>query len=495
MGCRRGEDFMPVESVTPQMEHESFSREELQEQVHRISQSRVLLHSQTLQRLLQYLAVKSIEAPGAELKEYTIGVEALGRRPSFDPKDDTIVRVQIHRLRQKLEEYYAAEGIHDPILITIPKGCYLPTFEAQRTSAPPPAQITALPTNVLAGEAESMNAVDIAPALKLESRQSFRGWARAGIQTLLLAAICLLVGWTLGRRSDQATHSASPSAVAKLDTAKAFWTNFLGNDSTPIIAFADAVFLLDNSNDLFRYRQGAIDDRGAPVDPDLALRYASNPSLVGKAGKLYFDNGYTGTGDLKAVAAMVRFLTRMGVTPTVKSSRDLTTEDLKEHSVIVVGSPFQNIATAQLAPSSDLVFNNPDPRHEVWSGKILNLRPRPGESATYETERDPVTQIVKADYCLISIQPGIVPGRHIALLGGLDTTGNEGGALFATSPSGVEAILGSPALSARKGASDQLPLFQALLRVSLAKGSEVLSSSLVTVHLSSAKNKEAPTAP
>ena len=64
------------------------------------------------------------------LKEYTIGVEAFGRKQDFDPKTDTIVRVQIHRLRQKLKEYYDAEGSRDPILIEIPKGHYLPSFES-----------------------------------------------------------------------------------------------------------------------------------------------------------------------------------------------------------------------------------------------------------------------------------------------------------------------------------------------------------------------------
>ena len=71
------------------------------------------------------------------LKEYTIGVEAFGRKPDFDPKTDTIVRVQTHRLRQKLKEYYGQEGLHDPILIEIPKGHYCPIFRVREDSRTP----------------------------------------------------------------------------------------------------------------------------------------------------------------------------------------------------------------------------------------------------------------------------------------------------------------------------------------------------------------------
>jgi hypothetical protein len=82
-----------------------------------------------LQQLLRYLAQKAFDPSTETLKEYTIGVEAMSRPLDFDPKADPIVRVQIHRLRQKLKEYYDANGLHDRIVIEIPKGQYLPIFE------------------------------------------------------------------------------------------------------------------------------------------------------------------------------------------------------------------------------------------------------------------------------------------------------------------------------------------------------------------------------
>ena len=92
-----------------------------------------------LQQLLQFLATKAFDHGSDSLKEYTIGVEALSRPQDFDPKTDTIVRVQIHRLRQKLKEYYDSDGSRDPILIDIPKGHYLPSFETVAVPDPVPA--------------------------------------------------------------------------------------------------------------------------------------------------------------------------------------------------------------------------------------------------------------------------------------------------------------------------------------------------------------------
>jgi hypothetical protein len=487
---------MTIQSVASPT-REAFSRDELQGQVNRISRSAAFEHSQTLRRLLEYLAAKSIEAPGEHIKEYTIGVESLERRPSFDPKEDTLVRVQTHRLREKLREYYETEGIDDPILVTIPKGCYLPAFNASRSSLPPALQSAPLPPDALGGKDAPAAALGSTLALHQESRRRFNGIGLVGAGIALLAVLCVLAGWSLGRRSNPEGwfHRSSPTALAKADAVQTFWAAILGNDSAPVIVFTDYLYLLDNSNDLFPYPQGAVDNRGAPVDPNLARRYASNPSLVAKAGNVYYESGFTGTGDLKGAAALERLCTRMGVTPTVKSIRDLTTEDLKGHNIIVLGSTLQHVAAEQLVPHGDFVFGKSTEGHEGWGTEIVNLRPEPTEAAVYKTERDPNTHVLRADYGLISIQPGIVPGRYIVTLAGSDTTGTEGAALFATSKSGIEAVLSGSNLLAGDIEKNQAPIFQALVRVNLAKGSDVLSSSLITVHVSPAKGTAAPATP
>src|SRR5579863_5708583 len=106
------------------MDAETPEVERCEEQVRRILRSGTFRNASTLQQLLTFLAAKSIAGAGDSLKEYTIGVEALGRKNDFDPKIDPIVRVQSHSLRTKLKEYYSHEGSRDPILVQIPKGHY-----------------------------------------------------------------------------------------------------------------------------------------------------------------------------------------------------------------------------------------------------------------------------------------------------------------------------------------------------------------------------------
>lgn len=501
---------MAVQPVSLDMKQSMFSLLELQRQVSRISHSRVFEHSQTLQRLLRYLAAKSIEAPGEQIKEYTIGVEALERRPSFDPREDTIVRVQVHRLREKLLEYYKGDGARDPILVTIPKGRYLPSFEVMPPSLPvshalvESAQGTAEGAEAITDERSGATPpVDVGHptgaagqgAPGRTGRRWFSGRVALYAGAAWLAGLFFLAGWLVknwvnSRGNSNDSSLQVRSGASRADLAQTFWAGLLGNDSAPVIVFADAVFLLDNSGDLFPYPRGATDNRGASVDSELARRYASSPALVEKAGNVYYESGYTGVGDLKAVAELVAYLTRMGVTPTVKSSRNLTAEDLKEHCVIVLGSPFQNIASAQLAPSEGFIFNNPSSRREAWGGTVINLRPAPAEASVYKTERDPVTHVLRADYSLISIQPGIVQGRYIAILGGLDTTGTEGAVLFATSQAGIESIANRSAAISEDMRKSHVPIFQALIRVKLAKGSEVMGSSLVAVHPVNGKSAE-----
>jgi len=78
--------------------------------------------------LLAHVCQKYFEGQAADLKEYNLGVDALGRPPDFDPKRDSIVRVEAHRLRKRLEEYYSGEGANHAFHIVLPPGQYAPRF-------------------------------------------------------------------------------------------------------------------------------------------------------------------------------------------------------------------------------------------------------------------------------------------------------------------------------------------------------------------------------
>ncbi len=62
------------------------------------------------------------------ISEKQVAIEGLGRRSDFDPQQDSIVRVEAHRVRKRLREYYTAEGAKHPIQLTIPQGTYMPHF-------------------------------------------------------------------------------------------------------------------------------------------------------------------------------------------------------------------------------------------------------------------------------------------------------------------------------------------------------------------------------
>src|SRR5262245_20040607 len=117
--------------------------------------SSLFVRTPSLANLLSYLCQKYFQGEADLLKEYTIGVEAFGRAPDFDKKEDSIVRVEIRRLREKLRQYYETEGADHPIRLTIPVGHYVPVFtkdgaaprQSYRDSPSPaalPAQVESL---------------------------------------------------------------------------------------------------------------------------------------------------------------------------------------------------------------------------------------------------------------------------------------------------------------------------------------------------------------
>jgi len=100
----------------------------------RVLASRSFQSSDTLSRFLRYAVEQALEGRTDRLKEYSLGVDVLGRSPSFDPRIDSIVRVEASRLRARLAEYYRTEGRDDTVRIELPKGSYAPRFHAAAPS-------------------------------------------------------------------------------------------------------------------------------------------------------------------------------------------------------------------------------------------------------------------------------------------------------------------------------------------------------------------------
>ena len=110
------------------------SAEAIQAELEKIFASKLFLQSKRLARFLRFTVEGSIKGQADKLKEYVLGVEVFDREPSFDPRIDSIVRVEARRLRSRIETYYEGEGADDPILIQFRKGSYVPAFVPRKAS-------------------------------------------------------------------------------------------------------------------------------------------------------------------------------------------------------------------------------------------------------------------------------------------------------------------------------------------------------------------------
>ena len=107
----------------------------VREQLDRVLQSGPFAQSRRRQRFLDYIVTEALAGRGERLKGYNIGLEVFDRPDTFDPAIDPIVRIEAARLRDKLREYYEADGQGDSIRIDLPKGSYTPHIEFRDAKA------------------------------------------------------------------------------------------------------------------------------------------------------------------------------------------------------------------------------------------------------------------------------------------------------------------------------------------------------------------------
>ena len=103
--------------------------EQRQSAVDAVLQSKEFLRAAALAKLLKYLCEKSLQGRIHEIKEFTIATDVYGKDLHFGEKRDSLVRVEVSRLRRRLQRYYETEGAGSPIRIVIKPGTYRPEFE------------------------------------------------------------------------------------------------------------------------------------------------------------------------------------------------------------------------------------------------------------------------------------------------------------------------------------------------------------------------------
>ncbi len=188
-----------------------FSRES--RELQRILASGVFDRSPMLAQLLKYVCTRHFKGSPESIKEYSIAVDVLGRSQDFDPKKDSIIRVQFHRLREKLHEYYANGGANHAVQIVIPHGHYAPQFVYREDSgadpelAEPVVTFSAPPdTQIL--PAEEPPARVPASASGAKSFLHRLAWVVAGVAAL--GAVAFSLGESSLRRKADSPIVAAP---------------------------------------------------------------------------------------------------------------------------------------------------------------------------------------------------------------------------------------------------------------------------------------------
>ncbi len=93
-----------------------------------VLESGIFAASSNAAKLLRFVCDRYFHNGEAPIPEYDVAVHALGRRSDFDPQRDSIVRVEAHRVRKRLQEYYDHEGASHKVKIVLSRGQYAPRF-------------------------------------------------------------------------------------------------------------------------------------------------------------------------------------------------------------------------------------------------------------------------------------------------------------------------------------------------------------------------------
>jgi len=102
--------------------------DELQRQADQIRASGLLGKPGALSRLFDYLLERSLAADVP--KEIEIALQVFGKNTSFDVSQDSVVRVYVHKLRKRLDDFYSRSLPPALSRLVIPKGEYRLAIES-----------------------------------------------------------------------------------------------------------------------------------------------------------------------------------------------------------------------------------------------------------------------------------------------------------------------------------------------------------------------------
>ncbi|MGB7846275.1 MAG: hypothetical protein WBL63_11715 [Candidatus Acidiferrum sp.] len=398
----------------------SSESEQYLRQVEKLANSSVLHGSESLRKLLRYLAHHAIEHPGTPLKEYQIATEEFGRPPEFDPAVDSMVRVQAGRLRSKLAEYYASEGAEDPIRIELHKGAYTLSFHPHKP-----------------GETHS-RAGDPAEYVLNQTSQAraSRNWIIAVVTLSILLAAALAALFFTQRVTPVASARSEEPAAAALQV---FWKPFLRSPEEPWVVFSNAAFV---------------------GRPETGMRYYDDAH---DAREAVWDH-YTGVGEVLAVHALDEVFGALHRRIRVKRGSLFSLDDVKNNDLIFVGSPSENLTLLEIPGTHEFEFRRLDSGPRKGDLAVANIHPQPGESRFYLAS--PSSAPLTEDYAVVGFVPGLNPSRSVLIIAGTTTFGTQGAVEYVCRQDSLGELL----LRLSVSETGDLKPFEALLRVKVIKG-------------------------
>lgn len=270
-------------------------------EIERIVASGVLGRSRTYAKLLDYLVECSLR--GRTPKELEIAVEVFGKDGEFDPNQDSLVRVYMHNLRQKLEQYSAQRAGSSGYRLTIPRGEYRLVVEEDEADEP----------------AQTAPAAAAAPPA---SARRPSPWMLAALGLLALNLVAYLL-------PDSGAAPTSAEQVA----ASPLWAP-LFDDDMPLLVVVGDYYIFAELDDFGNVERLIRDfDINSPKDLDELFMYT--PELT----EDYYDLDLTYLPQASAFALtdLLRVVYTSGKPVRVTPMSDLTAADLKNNHIIYVG--------------------------------------------------------------------------------------------------------------------------------------------------------------
>lgn len=412
----------------------------------RVAESSQLRRSTRLQNLLIYVGRRTLREGADQIHEQEIGVEVYGRKAGYDTNVDNIVRVNASELRKRLATYFETEGSHEPLIMDIPRGKYVPVFRYRATASSVPSQGAIPSPSGISDVAEAPSLDDSTRSFKHRSSTSTKG-ILAGLLIVLLGVVCVSL-WMANRDLHRTLFPWRYNPlVAEI------WSPFLDGSRDTDIVMEDSSFLLVENIDTKTYsfdeylKRSYLDSRQTP---QLSSQIRTIQEVI--AGKTL------------ARAAEVRLVQRIlalnpgGRNVHIYNAREYTPALLRRDNVILLGNPTSN-------PWFDLYQDRLNFREESESqteSKITNNMPVSHEQATYVPTNDTA-------YGIVALMPKADHTGNILLIEGSSSEATEACGDFIVSKEQLPNL-------ARIMNSSEPSFFEILLRVSHVTGTPITAT-------------------